>query len=90
VSAKVAAVTGDKASYIKRRAFDKQHYWDMVVAYLEKFGEASRTELDDLLMGKPSDALDEKQKKAFVTNLLQEMKKAGQISPKGTTRRITQ
>ena len=47
---------------------------------LEKFGEATRTEVDDLLLGKLSDALDEKQKKAFVTNLLQEMKKAGQIS----------
>lgn len=86
VSAKVAAATGEKASYIKRRAFDKQHYWDMVIAYLEKFGEATRTELDDLLLGKLSDALDDKQKKAFVTNLLQEMKKAGQISPEGTTR----
>src|SRR5262249_10999533 len=86
VSAKVAAATGDKASYIKRKAFDKQHYWDMVVAYLEKFGAATRAEVDDLLLEKLSDALGEKQKKAFVTNLLQEMKKAGQISPKGRTR----
>ncbi len=58
----------------------------MVLAYLEKFGEATRLELDDLLVAKLSDALDEKQKKDFVTNLLQEMKRAGQILPDGTTR----
>ena len=54
VSAKIAAATGDKAAYIKNRAFDKQHYKDMVVAYLEKFGEATRAELDKLLLDKLS------------------------------------
>jgi ATP-dependent DNA helicase RecG len=86
VSAKIAAATGDKAAYIKNRAFDKQHYKDMVVAYLGKFGDAPRTELDELLLGKLSDALDGKQKKAFVTNLLQEMKVEGLILPDGATR----
>jgi ATP-dependent DNA helicase RecG len=86
VSAQVAAATGDKAAYIRNRAFDKQHYKDMVVAYLEQFGEATRADLDELLVGKLSDALDEKQKRKFVTNLLQEMKRAGLILPDGTTR----
>ena len=35
---------------------------------------------------KLSDALDGKQKKRYITNLLQEMKKEGHISPDGTTR----
>lgn len=86
VSSKIAAATGDKAAYIRNRAFDKQHYKDMVVAYLEKFGEATRPDLDKLLIAKLSDALDERQKRHFVTNLLQEMKRAGQILPDGTTR----
>ena len=86
VSAKIAAATGDKAAYIKNRAFDKQHYKDMVVAYLEKFGEATRTELDELLVGKLSDTLDEYQKRRFISNLLQEMKKAGQLAPDGVSR----
>ena len=86
VSAKIAAATGDKAANIKNRAFDKQHYKDMVVAYLEKFGEATRTELDELLVGKLSDTLDEYQKRRFISNLLQEMKKAGQLSPDGVSR----
>ncbi|MBY0503980.1 MAG: putative DNA binding domain-containing protein [Bryobacteraceae bacterium] len=86
VSAKIAAATGDKAAYIKNRAFDKQHYKDMVVAYLQKFDVANRADLDVLLAGKLSDALDTRQKKEFIKNLLQEMKKAGIIVPDGATR----
>lgn len=86
VSAKIAAATGDKAAYIKNRAFDKQHYKDLVVAYLRQFGEATRADLDVLLAGKLSDALDGRQKRQFIKNLLQEMKKAGIIVPDGATR----
>jgi ATP-dependent DNA helicase RecG len=86
VSAKIADVTGDRAAYIKNRAFDKAHYKDMIVAYLQKFGQGTRSEMDGLLMEKLSDALDGKQKKRYITNLLQEMKKEGHISPDGTTR----
>lgn len=86
VSAKIANVTGDRAAYIKNRAFDKAHYKDMIVAYLQKFGEGTRSDLDGLLLEKLSDALDGQQKKRYITNLLQEMKKEGHIFPDGTTR----
>jgi len=86
VSARIAAATGDKAAYIKNRAFDKQHYKDMVVAYLEKFREATRAELDALLVGKLSDVLEDKQKRLFIMNLLQEMKREGLIAPEGSRR----
>ena len=72
--------------YIKHRAFDKQHYKKMVTAFLLQFGEASRQELDDLLLEKRSDALNGEQKKKFINNLLQEMKKGGQIISDGSTR----
>ena len=49
VSAEVAAATETKADYIKKRAFDKEHYKKMVVAYLKKFGEAKREDIDKLL-----------------------------------------
>ncbi|MCR4299322.1 MAG: putative DNA binding domain-containing protein [Gallionella sp.] len=86
VSAKVAATTGDKAAYIKNRAFDKSHYQEMVTAYLQKFGEATRKELDQLLMDKLSDTLDDKQKRHFVTNLLQELRRKRVVRPDGVTR----
>jgi ATP-dependent DNA helicase RecG len=86
VSAKIAAATGDKAAYIKHRAFDKDHYRKMVIAYLQQFGEATRKDFDDLLLEKLSDALNQEQKKKFVENLLQEMKKDGLITPEGIGR----
>lgn len=89
VSAKVATVTGDKAAYIKNRAFDKTHYKSMVIGYLRQFKQATRKELDALLIAKLSDAMNPKQRKAFVTNLLQEMKIDGQIEPDGVTRWAT-
>ena len=86
VSAEVAAATDDKEAYIRNRAFDKEYYKDLVIAYLKEFGEATRPQIDRLLQDKLSDALDEKQKKQFVTNLLQEMKREGTVAPDGTTR----
>jgi len=87
VSARVAAATGDKADYIKQRAFDKNHYKKMVVSYLKKFGEATRKDIDKLLLDKISDALDEKQKRNRIRNLLFEMShKDNTIFAKGPRR----
>lgn len=86
VSAKIAAVTEQKAAYIKNRAFDKAHYKDMVEAYLRQFGQATRVDLNRLLLDKLSDALDDKQKRHFITNLLQEMKREKVIQVDGATR----
>lgn len=86
VSAKIAALTGDRAAYIHYRAFDKDHYTKMVVTYLEKWGEAKREDIDNLLVPKLSDALTGEQKKTFVTNLLQDMKARKIIRHEGVTR----
>ncbi len=87
VSARVAAATGDKADYIKQRAFDKNYYKEMIVSYLKKFGEATRKDLDKLLLDKISDALDEKQKRNRIRNLLFEMShKDNTIFAKGPRR----
>ena len=89
VSAKIAAITGDKATYIKHRAFDKEHYKNLVKSYLQQFDEAKRSDLDTLLLDKISETRTTKQKKDFVTNLLQEMKNEGIICVNGTTRWAT-
>ena len=86
VSAEIAAATDTRAEYIKKRAFDKDHYKKMVNAYLMKFGEAKREDIDKLLLDKLSDALDEAQKGKFIGNLLQEMRREGTIERTGTKR----
>ncbi|MEN6516563.1 MAG: RNA-binding domain-containing protein [Methanospirillum sp.] len=79
VSAQVAAETDTRAEYIRKRSFDKQHFKDMVISYLNEYQTANRQELDKLLMNKVSDALDDKQKRSFIRNLLQEMRREGMI-----------
>jgi ATP-dependent DNA helicase RecG len=86
VSVKIAVATESKADYIKHRAFDKEHYKKMVVAYLKKFGKAKREEIDKLLLDKMSDVLSSKQKSNRVRNLLQEMRREGVMLKRGTER----
>jgi ATP-dependent DNA helicase RecG len=81
VSAEVAAVTATMVDYLKNRGIDKAYARKMVVALLEKQGEVSRREFDNLLLDKVSDALNEGQKKNFIKNLLQEMRVDGVIQP---------
>ncbi len=86
VSAQVGAETDTRAEYIRKRSFDKQHFKDMVVSYLSEYHTADRKELDKLLMDKVSDALTDKQKRIFIRDLLQEMRREGLIRVKeGTT-----
>ena len=81
VSASVAALSGNKAEYIKNRGLDKGHYKELVKLHLEKFGEATKADLEDFLREKISDALSEEQKANRVRNLLQEMRRDGIIAP---------
>lgn len=73
VSSKIALVTGDKARYIKNRAFDKEHYKKMIIDFIKEYKSASREDIDKLLLDKLSDALDENQKRNKVRNTLFEM-----------------
>lgn len=73
VSAEIAKIMGDKESYIRNKAFDKEYYKQVIISYLEKYHEASRKNIDDLLLIKISDVLNEKQKRKLVSNLLFEM-----------------
>jgi ATP-dependent DNA helicase RecG len=84
VSEQVAADTDTRVEYIRKRSFDKQHFKDLVISYLEKYHEADRKEIDKLLMDKVSDALEDEQKRLFIKQLLQDMRKDGTIKTKGS------
>lgn len=87
VAAKIAALTGDKSTYIKNRAFDNKHYKELIISFIRQYGAASRKDIDDLLLDKLSDALEDNQKKKKVTNLLYDMSKKDEtIINRGTKR----
>lgn len=88
VAAHVASISDDKAAYIRNRAFDDGHYKKLVVNYIKQYGEATRREIDGLLMDKLSDILSEPQKKNKIRNLLSAMsKKDAMIRNTGSGRR---
>lgn len=84
VSAKVAAATAGKADYIRTRAQDDEFYAKLLTDYLEKFGEASRAEINKLLLDKLSDVLDAGQKEKKIANLLTKLRRAGRITNTGS------
>ncbi len=73
VASKIAVITGDKAQYIRNRAFNTQHYKQMILDFIREFGAATRKDIDDLLMDKLSDVLTEKQKRYRVGNIIMDM-----------------
>lgn len=84
VSAIVADATDRRADYIRTRALDDEHYKKLITEYLAKFGSASRSEIDDFLTDKLSNALNDYQKRRKIGNLLSNMRRAGLISNHGS------
>ena len=80
VSASVAAVTDEKAQYIKNRAFDDDHYEDLIYQFLLKYKSATKKEVETLLFNKLPDVLNEKQKYSKIGNLLTRLRKNGLIT----------
>ena len=78
VSAAVAEVTANKADYIRTRAQDDEFYAKLLTDYLEKFGQASRAEVNKLLLDKLSEALTTKQKYNKISTLLTKLRR-GQV-----------
>ena len=88
VSAGIADITGDKTSYIKNRAFDDEYYKKLIIAFIKKYESATKREIDELLIDKLPNALDEKQKRKKINNLLYVMsKKDSKIKNKGSKKK---
>ncbi len=87
ISATVAGATGERSSYIKMRGFKDDHYKKMVLEYIEKYGSASKEDIDGLILDILPDVLDDKQKSNKVRNMIYAMSKRDKtIENKGTKR----
>lgn len=84
ISAKMADAVGQKAKYIHNRGLDDGYYQQLVLDYLKKYGQATRADLDALLLAKLPDVLQDQQRANKVKNLLQGMRRARLIEPRGT------
>ena len=68
--------------------FNDQYYKDLVLKYINDFGSITKKDLDELLMDKLPDSLNEEQKKRKIRYLVNEIlnKKEQKIKNIGTTR----
>ena len=89
ISAQLAEHSGERAQYIRNKAFDDQHYKQLILEYLDKFGTAKRVDINKLLLDKLPDILTAAQKQHKVKNLLQALKHEGVIEPKGKSWRMS-
>ncbi len=80
VAAGLATDPESKATYLRHRAFDDDYYRKLILEYLKEFGEAKRADFEILLMDKLSDGLSEEQKRWKIANMIQTLRKKGQIT----------
>ena len=70
MSPKIASVADEKSKYIKYRGLDDAHYQELVVSFIKPYGQASRQDIDNLLVDKLPDILSDKQKFNKINRLL--------------------
>ena len=87
VSASIAKATGKMAQYIKNKAFDDRYFKDMLLEYIRKNGQATKEEIDGLILDKLPAVLDKLQRKNKIKNLVYALSKKEQaIENQGTKR----
>ena len=84
IGLKVAQKIGQKASYSKNKAFDKDYYLDLIEKAIREHKSLERSDVDELLWKKLPEWMTEKQKKVKINNLLSEMRKKNRIVNQGT------
>jgi ATP-dependent DNA helicase RecG len=84
VSSGIAALIEQKANYIKNRGFDKEYYKKLILEYLSKFDSITKEEVEDLLLEKLPNILNNDQKKFKVHNLLKELNRLELIKRDGS------
>lgn len=73
ISSELAAITGQKARYIKTRGLDDNHYIELVMKYLKEYQYAGRKDINELLIDKLPDILNAEQKSHKINRLLSEI-----------------
>ena len=86
VSASIAQATNKRAQYIKNRAFDADHYEQLILKFIDRYGTATRADIETLIIDKLPEILDQTQKENKVGNLISKMRKEGLIRNTGSSR----
>ena len=88
ISKGISEMVDEKVGYTKKAGFNDQYYKDLVLKFIDDFGQITKKELDELLMDKLPDSLNENQKKRRILYLVSEQlnRKEHKIYNSGTNR----
>ena len=79
ISADVASKTAQKVDYMRQRGIDNDYCRKMILDSLERVKSMSRSQFEEILCGKLSETLSEKQKSDKIRNALQALRREGKI-----------
>jgi ATP-dependent DNA helicase RecG len=87
ISISVAEKTEQRADYIKARGFKDDHYKAMILDFIDKYGSASKGDIDKLVLDLLPKVLNDSQRANKVRNLVYAMSKRDKtIANSGTSR----
>lgn len=84
VSAKVAALTGRKTEYMKKRERAGEHYHGLILEFIGRWPRSSRAEINEYLMDEIAGGFSKEEKIGKITNWLSYLRKSGRIKNVGT------
>lgn len=74
ISVQIADITDKKAQYTRNKGLDTELLKSFILKHIDIHGYATRKEIDELLMDKMPDYMDEKQRKKRIDNIIQDMR----------------
>lgn len=87
ISSEIANITEQKDEYIKMRGLKDDHYKKMIIEYLDKYKEATKDDLDKLILDLLPNILSPEQKSNKLRNIIYAMSRKDKIIKNlGTTR----
>ena len=79
ISKRIASSTGQEVEYSLAKGFDDAFLKQMIVDHVRSFGQASRSDLERLLIAKMPDSFSYEQRQNKVKNLLQDLRQTSVI-----------
>ena len=84
ISSDIAKITNKEKEYIDNKGLDNAYYKDYILTYIEKFGSATREEINNLIYPKLPVNMSEKNKNNRVRYILSLLRKENKIKNNGS------
>lgn len=84
VSFGIAKITNKEKEYIDNKGLDNKYYKDYILTYIDKFGKATREEINKLIYPKLPISMSEKNKNNRIRYIISQLRKENKIENVGT------